>query len=127
MSVAAATELKTNGVGSTRRIYTAKVGLRFEAAEVVNTEAITEVVSGAPLVQPMRRDEAGARSSASPRIQLCPPLPVQERCFSARPGAPRPTAEVSEVATELEKLSRLHQVGALTDDEFAAAKANMLG
>jgi hypothetical protein len=46
--------------------------------------------------------------------------------------APAPTAAPAPAAggdttAELERLSSLHQSGALTDDEFSAAKAKLLG
>jgi len=46
-------------------------------------------------------------------------------------GSPRPAASTSDdpadaVVEELERLSRLHDAGSLTDDEFAAAKARIL-
>ncbi len=40
----------------------------------------------------------------------------------AQPAAPGPSA-----ADQLSQLSTLHQQGALSDDEFAAAKAKILG
>jgi len=44
---------------------------------------------------------------------------------SPPPMAPAPIAPVS--TTELERLAKLHASGALTDAEFAAAKAQLLG
>jgi hypothetical protein len=41
--------------------------------------------------------------------------------------APAPAAAGGDTTAELERLSSLHQSGALTDDEFAAAKAKLLG
>ena len=40
--------------------------------------------------------------------------------------APQEPIERTGVASELEKLVELHQKGALTDDEFAAAKTKLL-
>jgi hypothetical protein len=40
--------------------------------------------------------------------------------------APAPAA-AGDTTAELERLASLHQSGALTDDEFAAAKAKLLG
>jgi hypothetical protein len=45
----------------------------------------------------------------------------------ASPGAGSGAGPGSSVADELEKLSSLHDQGALTDAEFAAAKARLLG
>jgi len=48
----------------------------------------------------------------------------------AQPGEPAPVAAAEpapDATAELERLAQLHQSGALTDDEFAAAKAKVLG
>jgi multidrug resistance efflux pump len=44
----------------------------------------------------------------------------------AAPAA-APPAAAPDAAAELERLAQLHQSGALTDEEFAAAKAKVLG
>jgi hypothetical protein len=41
--------------------------------------------------------------------------------------APPAAAPAPDATAELERLAQLHQSGALTDDEFAAAKAKVLG
>jgi uncharacterized membrane protein YebE (DUF533 family) len=50
---------------------------------------------------------------------------------AAYPTPPPPAAAAAPAAdgtsAELERLASLHQSGALTDDEFAAAKAELLG
>lgn len=51
---------------------------------------------------------------------------VAAATVSDRRPLPAPQAGVFP-ASELERLSALHAQGALTDDEFAAAKANLLG
>jgi hypothetical protein len=43
-----------------------------------------------------------------------------------RQAAPAPAAPVDSTA-ELERLAKLHESGALNDEEFAAAKAKLLG
>jgi hypothetical protein len=51
-----------------------------------------------------------------------------EQGQAAPAPAPAPAAAPAGDATaELERLAQLHQSGALTDDEFAAAKSNVLG
>lgn len=42
------------------------------------------------------------------------------------PPTPPPAPSIS-TASELERLSSLHETGQLTDEEFAAAKAKLLG
>ncbi len=49
----------------------------------------------------------------------------------AEPAAPEPAAPApaagGDSTAELERLAQLHQSGALSDEEFAAAKAKVLG
>jgi uncharacterized membrane protein YebE (DUF533 family) len=53
--------------------------------------------------------------------QTAPPPP-------APAPAPAPAAApAGDTTAELERLAQLHQSGALTDDEFAAAKSKLLG
>jgi hypothetical protein len=42
-------------------------------------------------------------------------------------SAPAPAPAASDTTAELERLASLHSAGALSDDEFAAAKAKLLG
>jgi hypothetical protein len=56
---------------------------------------------------------------------------VQQQAAAAEQGyeqnaAPAPAAQ-EDPFTQIEKLSKLHDEGALTDEEFAAAKAKILG
>ncbi len=59
------------------------------------------------------QEEAGAGESYAQ-----PPPP-------AAPPAPAPAAD--DAASELERIASLHDSGALSDDEFAAAKQKILG
>jgi small neutral amino acid transporter SnatA (MarC family) len=55
--------------------------------------------------------------AASAQTQAAPP-----------PAAPAPAAPAATDSTaELERLAKLHESGALTDEEFAAAKSKLLG
>jgi putative oligomerization/nucleic acid binding protein len=45
----------------------------------------------------------------------------------APPGTPPAAAPDGDTIAELERLARLHESGALSDQEFAAAKARVLG
>ncbi|HEX8929290.1 MAG TPA: SHOCT domain-containing protein, partial [Actinomycetota bacterium] len=47
--------------------------------------------------------------------------------MQAPPPAPAPAGPAPDTIAELERLSRLHESGALTDQEFTAAKARALG
>lgn len=72
-------------------------------------------------------DQAQAAYAATqqPQPQYAPPPPTP------MPAAPAPEALAPPVAddsmAQLEKLAEMHGAGTLTDDEFAAAKAKLLG
>ena len=46
---------------------------------------------------------------------------------AARPSAAGPGSPAEDATSEIERLASLHDSGALSDDEFAAAKAKILG
>jgi hypothetical protein len=50
-----------------------------------------------------------------------------EAAYAATQGPPSAVAPATGTTAELERLASLHQSGALSDDEFAAAKAKVLG
>ncbi len=58
---------------------------------------------------------------------------TQEQAAQAPPPAPPPPAPAAQAAgasdriAQLQQLASLHESGALTDEEFAAAKAQVLG
>lgn len=61
--------------------------------------------------------ERGRREAEEEQAYAAPPPPA--------PPAPAPSA--ADPAAEIEKLASLHDSGALTDEEFAAAKKDILG
>jgi uncharacterized membrane protein YebE (DUF533 family) len=66
-------------------------------------------------------DQAQAAYAAT---QQAPP---QQYAQPAPAPAPAAAAPADDTTAELERLAQLHQSGALTDDEFAAAKSKLLG
>ncbi len=63
-----------------------------------------------------RHEERSQESDQAPPQQYAEPAP-----------APAPAAAEPDTTAELERLASLHTSGALTDDEFSAAKAKLLG
>ena len=51
----------------------------------------------------------------------------QAQAPEAPPTAPAPAAAPTDSTAELERLAKLHESGALNDEEFAAAKSKLLG
>lgn len=62
------------------------------------------------------------RSAGRRADEMAAPPAEQQYAQQPTSGAPEPSA-----ADQLSQLSALHQQGALSDDEFAAAKAQLLG
>ena len=50
-----------------------------------------------------------------------------EQDYEAPPPAPAAAAPAQDATSELERLASLHDSGVLSDDEFTAAKAKILG
>jgi hypothetical protein len=71
-----------------------------------------------------RDDQAAQDADQEDRISNL----EQQQQVAAPPAAPAPApAAGSSMGDQLAKLADLHQQGVLTDDEFAAAKAKLLG
>ncbi len=60
----------------------------------------------------------GQEEAAEPEQAYAPP---------PAPAPPPPAPAADDAASELERLASLHTSGALSDDEFAAAKQKILG
>lgn len=85
---------------------------------LLGVAARTAVVTGtASAVQ-----NAGAKRRAAQQQAATPAAPQ-----AAAPAAETPAATPKDLVAELSTLATLHQSGALTDEEFAAAKAQLLG
>lgn len=63
-----------------------------------------------------------ARHQDNQQAEAYEPAPVDEYPAQAQPAPPPP-----DPADQIEHLAQLHASGALTDEEFAAAKAQALG
>jgi hypothetical protein len=93
---------------------------------LVGTMARTAVVAGtagAVHHRQQRRyaaqDQQAAEAAAYEQMQAQQAAPP--------PAAPAPAAPAVDTTAELQKLADLKASGALTDEEFAAAKAKLLG
>jgi Short C-terminal domain len=67
------------------------------------------------------RSRSGGEQYQGEEYEQPPPVPVTEA--PPAPAEPSPTFDYD----ELEQLGKLHAAGTLTDEEFAAAKAKILG
>ena len=52
---------------------------------------------------------------------------AQQQQYAPPPAAPAPADDGDDMIAQLEKLGALHDKGILTDEEFAAQKAKILG
>jgi hypothetical protein len=68
-------------------------------------------------IQQQAAAEQAAQAAAAQAAAAAPPAPV----------APAPAAAGDDMIASLERLGALHSQGLLTDDEFGAAKAKLLG
>ena len=75
------------------------------------------VVAGAMIAHHEDRKYAEAQSAPAEEAQYAPP-PPDESQYAPPPPDP---------AEEIEHFAQLHDSGAMTDEEFAAAKAKVLG
>ena len=82
------------------------------------TRRRTMMVAGGLAYERGRNQGQQDEYAAEPQYAEPPPPPPA-------PPAPAPTAD--DAASELERLAALHQSGALSDEEFATAKQNVLG
>ena len=71
---------------------------------------------------------ANAAAQASLAAPGMPTPPAQQQATMAAPGAPpAPTAEAPGLSDQLAQLAQLHETGALSDEDYAAAKQKLLG
>jgi hypothetical protein len=79
---------------------------------------------------PSAEDQAAAaQQAADAQAYQQQQLALQQQAAAAPPAAPAAPAPSAgdDIITQLERLGALHSQGVLTDDEFGAAKAKLLG
>jgi hypothetical protein len=88
---------------------------------LIGTAARTAVVVGTAGAVSSRQQERAQQRYAEQQ-------PEQAAAPEATAPPPAPAApEADDLVTQLQRLGGLHAAGTLTDDEFAAAKARLLG
>lgn len=94
------------------------IGLAARTAVVAGTANAVTNRSQLRQAERMQAMQAQTPGYAQPPVAPAPPAPV----------APEPAASgQSDLITELTKLGELRTAGLLTEEEFAAAKARLLG
>jgi hypothetical protein len=91
--------------------------------------ARTAVVAGTATAVSNRvsRRQANRWSQQEYEQQAQYAAPPQQQYAAPPPPAPAPAGGGGDMTAELERLATLRSQGVLTDDEFAAAKAKLLG
>lgn len=84
---------------------------------LLGTAARTAVIAGTANAVTQRQQERARRRYEQEELQQQP--------APAAPAAPPPAAD--DLTAQLQRLGDLHAAGTLTDEEFAAAKARLLG
>jgi Short C-terminal domain len=75
-----------------------------------------------------RQSARWERKEQEQAAEAQPAVPPQQQAYTAPPPpAPGPAAGAGDLTAELERLGDLKAQGILTDEEFAAAKAKLLG
>jgi hypothetical protein len=101
------------------------VGLFFRPRRPLLRLATGAATAGIAYRAGQRRAEQDAynqQAAAAYEATQAPPPPAPPSPSPSPAAAPAP-----DTIAELERLARLHESGALTDQEFAAAKARALG
>ncbi|MCB0910283.1 MAG: SHOCT domain-containing protein [Propionibacteriaceae bacterium] len=102
---------------------------RFGRPGLIGTAARTAVIAGtaqATMGAVARHQQGRAAAAAQPQVapepQLATPPPQPVAPPSAAPAAPG-----DDLVAQLEQLAQLQSAGVLSPEEFAAAKAKLLG
>jgi Short C-terminal domain len=102
------------------------VGLFFRPRRPLMRLAAGAATAGIAYHAGQRRAEQDAyneQAAAAYEAGQAPPPPPPQPAYTPAPAAGPPPDTIA----ELERLARLHESGALTDQEFTAAKARALG
>lgn len=89
--------------------------------------ARTAVVAGTATAVSGSVANKQAQKAAAQQAQQQPPAQQYAPPAAEAPAAPASGGISDDALERLQKLSELHAAGALTDEEFAAAKAKILG
>lgn len=100
------------------------LGRRIGRPGLLGTVARTAVVAGTAKMTSNAMDRSQARKQAERDEAAQPTVPEQPGPPAATP-APEGGGS-SDLVHEIERLSALHDSGALTDEEFSSAKAALL-
>ena len=93
----------------------------FQRRRPIARVATTAVVAGTAASMGAR---SAQRSAAADQAQEAPPAPADE---AAAPEAAAPEADVNTQIEQVKQLAALKDQGILTEEEFAAKKAQILG
>jgi Short C-terminal domain len=98
----------------------------FRRRRPIARMATTAVVAGTAAHMGAR---SAQRSAADDQAQEAPPAPMDEAAApeAAAPEAAAPEADVSAQLEQLKQLGALKDQGILTEEEFSAKKAQILG
>lgn len=103
---------------------------------LIGTMARTAVIAGTATavsgsVANKQSQKYAAQQEAQQQPQYAQPAPAAPAYAAPEPAAAAAAPEAGGISDDaldrLQKLSALHSAGALTDEEFAAAKAKILG
>lgn len=105
------------------------VGLAARTAVVAGTAtAVTGAVAGSQRRKAQSQREQEEYEAAQQQLQIdqAAQQAAAQQAAAQAAGAPAPAPAV-DIPAELQKLAALHDSGVLSEDEFTAAKARLLG
>ncbi|MDO5752743.1 SHOCT domain-containing protein [Arthrobacter sp.] len=106
-----------------RRNRPSLVGTAARTAVVVGTAtAASNAVNASAANKQAAAQQAAEQQQLAQQAQMLP-VPVPAPAVAPAPAAPA----VEDLLSKLERLAALHASGALSDEEFAAVKASIIG